>query len=39
MKPFGSAKEYNNWLAIQNGQNPYQPTYGGSVVAPSPSTP
>ncbi|GAA1776560.1 SPFH domain-containing protein [Nostocoides vanveenii] len=39
MKPFGSAKEYNNWLAIQNGLNPYQPTYGGSVVAPSPSTP
>ncbi len=37
MKPFGGAKEYNNWLAIQNGLNPYQPTYGGSVVAPSPT--
>ncbi|CCI54425.1 MAG: SPFH domain-containing protein [Tetrasphaera jenkinsii] len=33
--PFGSAKEYNNNLAIQNGLNPYQPTYGGSVLTPS----
>ena len=39
MKPFGGAKEYNNNLAIERGLNPYQPTYGGSVVAPSPSTP
>ncbi|MBK6886969.1 MAG: hypothetical protein IPH03_11365 [Tetrasphaera sp.] len=35
MKPFGSAKEYNNWLAIQHGLNPYQPTYSGTVLAPS----
>ncbi len=34
IEPFGSVKEYNNWLAIQRGLNPYQPTYGGSVLVP-----
>lgn len=38
IEPFGSVKEYNNWLAIREGLNPYQPTYGGSVVAPAPSS-
>lgn len=38
IKPFGSVKEYNNWLAIQKGLNPYQPTYGGSVLAPGQSS-
>lgn len=38
MRPFGGPEEYNNYLAIERGLNPYQPTYGGSVVAPG-STP
>ncbi len=38
IKPFGSVKEYNNWLAIQKGLNPYQPSYGASVVAPGQSS-
>ena len=35
IRPFGSAKEYNNWLAVQNGINPFQPTYGGNVLTPA----
>lgn len=38
IEPFGTVRDYNNWLAIQRGLNPYQPTYGGSVLAPG-STP
>lgn len=30
--PFGSAKAYNDYLAIQKGLNPYQPTYGGGTM-------
>ena len=30
--PFGSAREYNNYLAIQKGLNPYQPQYGAGVL-------
>lgn len=32
IKPYGTAREYNNWLAIQKGLNPYQPNYGGGVL-------
>lgn len=33
--PFGSAREYNNYLAIQKGLNPYQPVYGAGVLVDS----
>ena len=32
IEPYGTAREYNNWLAIEKGLNPYQPTYGGGVL-------
>lgn len=32
ISPFGSVENYNNWLAIQEGQNPFQPVYGGGVI-------
>lgn len=30
--PYGSVENYNNYLAIQKGLNPFQPTYGGSTI-------
>lgn len=39
IKPFGSAKEYNNNRAIESGLNPYQPSYGSAIVAPDTQTP
>ena len=33
--PFGSVKNWLDAQAIEKGLNPYQPTYGGSVVAPA----
>ena len=35
IKPFGSVEEYNSHLAIEQGLNPYQPTYGGNVLTPA----
>lgn len=32
MAPYGSIREYNNFLAIEKGLNPYQPSYGGGVL-------
>ena len=34
--PFGSVENYNNWLAIQGGLNPFQPSYGGSTIVDAP---
>lgn len=30
--PFGSVEAYNNYLAIEKGLNPFQPTYGGGTI-------
>jgi hypothetical protein len=35
IKAYGGIKDYNNNLAIQKGLNPFQPTYGGSVLTPA----
>ena len=32
---YGGIKDYNNNLAIEKGLNPFQPTYGGSVLTPA----
>ena len=33
--PWKSPEAYNNYLAIQKGLNPFQPTYGGSTLVPA----